>query len=695
MLMNDFSLFCNTAIGEKYLDALLKLDLATISESWSADTLDNFVWSHLIAAARYAKVDLIRILFTLLETRQSELDVDRLHGVLTTRESVRPPREEWEDMYGSEERFDDRATDENFNTFKKTALAWAVQNHDRYSVTEIVHYEKVCHPTDRYLGIRCLKRQLRGGDEILKWTIESFSNKYGYTVFQKWVKPFLCCVPMLISPFLFAFDLSADVQLSIAYYQKGFSQIIEAPTGFNATPQVINSTATTSASSDQYVPKAHHYQAAFAMNVVCILLPFLVIMWMCIRELASWSCTKKLPSFLATAIITIAAVPLTPFYFIYMVVTRVKSKFQHMGSEVKNEQRAELQKSEYLWGMARAAEAGLESSPQLILQLWLLSFHLCELSKEGVGSIGFYLDQAIDGALAFASAGRNEAGENQKNLAKILVSFITLSVTVSSSYKTLKRGSVRYGHLYFIYVSNFLQVLARCFSLFLYFTVVHDFVPAIVCPLAAHYLITLLIKLGLDPARHVRGSFRKLAQLVSIMSSSLVNVSIKPLKTDEDDKDETKQSEPHENGEGIPLQDKGQNGRNGDVAHVANGHVANVEAHEAESGVEIGNSEASSDSFVPQTAFFTVQFVENVCLCSFALGSGSANPVLFCMGGSKWAAILTTVVVVLSLFSWLGHWIYYGCWGHPWSDINGPSCFRNTGGCSRKQYRPCNVEEED
>ena len=65
--------------------------------------------------------------------------------------------------------------------------------------------------------------------------------------------------------------------------------------------------------------------------------------------------------------------------FIYDRFTALRNiwnKFKHTRAANKNQIRPELEESEYLWGILKVTEAGTESSLQLVLQLWLLSFTL-------------------------------------------------------------------------------------------------------------------------------------------------------------------------------------------------------------------------------------------------------------------------------------------------------------------------------
>ncbi len=81
--------------------------------------------------------------------------------------------------------FCDKAHDDE--TFTKTALEWAVENNDRLCTTEILHQEFECHKASKVAGLSCLRRQLTG-DELLMWTIETFTMFYEKTFAQRTVR---------------------------------------------------------------------------------------------------------------------------------------------------------------------------------------------------------------------------------------------------------------------------------------------------------------------------------------------------------------------------------------------------------------------------------------------------------------------------------------------------------------------------
>ena len=73
------------------------------------------------------------------------------------------------------------------------------------------------------------------------------------------------------------------------------------------------------------------------------------------------------------AVSVIIAIPCAPFYIFYASFKNIFYKFKHSTAAEKNVFRQQLEQSEYELGSVRAFEAGVESSGQLILQVWLLT----------------------------------------------------------------------------------------------------------------------------------------------------------------------------------------------------------------------------------------------------------------------------------------------------------------------------------
>lgn len=96
--------------SKNYFNALRRADFDELSRPWSEAEHEQFLCSHLIAATRDVRPDIVRLLFQQIE------DVSKLHRILL---------------------FCDKQHEDE--TFSKTALEWAVENNDRLCTTEILH----------------------------------------------------------------------------------------------------------------------------------------------------------------------------------------------------------------------------------------------------------------------------------------------------------------------------------------------------------------------------------------------------------------------------------------------------------------------------------------------------------------------------------------------------------------------------
>ena len=67
----------------------------------------------------------------------------------------------------------------------------------------------------------CLRQQLNG-DELLTWTIETFTMFYDKTWAQSFALPLLGLIPLFFSILTFVYDYYSDFQLSYEYYQNAY-----------------------------------------------------------------------------------------------------------------------------------------------------------------------------------------------------------------------------------------------------------------------------------------------------------------------------------------------------------------------------------------------------------------------------------------------------------------------------------------
>ena len=371
------------------------------------------------------------------------------------------------------------------------------------------------------------------------------------------------------------------------------------------------------------------YYTAFITNILCLTVPLVISyafgVWELLSIIDKYLMTiKELEVYLKVVIwlsVILIGIPFAPFFILYVAVRNVIFKYQHQSAVRKSKVRRQLQKSEYLWGILKTAEAGLESCGQLVLQAWLLSSHFKSLSEETFLEI---VDKTYNGVIFFLSFSIKDANEVEKSMAKLIMSLIALVFGVSSCYRTLKRGAVGIYNTMFIYVSLFLQIFARIFSIGLYFFTVRSFSPAMPTLLGVHLSLVTFFKLVFERTLHSRGMAARLVTAVNICASTIVYVRIVPIERQK--------------------------------------HVRKPIQFQQHS------------TCFSQSLFFILILIENLLLASWPLmytNEAGTNRAIECLGKDK---ILQYVgyIFAMCVGSWIFHIMYYTQMGHPWADINGP-----------------------
>ncbi len=199
------------------------------------------------------------------------------------------------------------------------------------------------------------------------------------------------------------------------------------------------------------------------------------------------------------------------------------------------------------------------------------------------------------------------------------------------------------------------QIFARMFSAGLFFFAVRNFMPTVPILLSIHFLMVFILKWSFERARHTHGMMALLVAVLNVFASSLVYVRIVPI---------------------------------GRVQfHIFFPYPAIsrfflfsdkpvVLARTAKQRrCQPSHNVTQHTTFFIQTLFFLLVMVENLILASWPLIRGGNNRALACLGEEK---IYEYVGIVFSLCvaSWISHILYYKYMGHPWTEINGPSCSR-------------------
>ena len=141
-------------------------------------------------------------------------------------------------------------------------------------------------------------RDRLAGDELLLWTVETFTMFYEKTWAQRFMIPIIGLGPLLLSIFTFIYDNYSDIELAIEYYIQALKS--PPPASINVTS---NYTVCTKAACDDLmspttsnllysdgtctdiVRTPSEYRTAFITNIICMCSAMLVSYVMCVREL--------------------------------------------------------------------------------------------------------------------------------------------------------------------------------------------------------------------------------------------------------------------------------------------------------------------------------------------------------------------------------------------------------------------------
>ena len=163
-----------------------------------------------------------------------------------------------------------------------TALENALENRDKFCITEILKQERKIHKKIRG-GLSCMRRQLRN-DKHLKPTIDQFTGLYERSTMQQIGAGILGILNLLPSYCLFVYDLYSDFYLTIDYYQKGTAISPIEVTNNSHSPVGCNGTGICS----DFTREPKEFYHAFVINLTCLIIPIIGYIIMCSRELYSY-----------------------------------------------------------------------------------------------------------------------------------------------------------------------------------------------------------------------------------------------------------------------------------------------------------------------------------------------------------------------------------------------------------------------
>ena len=359
------------------------------------------------------------------------------------------------------------------STFWKTPIEWSILNQDTSSITAILHFEKMYHSNSLEEGLHCLRSHVTN-ENLLKWTIEQFSELYEQEVTKRVGQKIIiigviAIIPRMTSHIFYVYDIYSDVDLTTDYYQmSGFVTNVANVSDEYSCNFAGNSTCC-------FEREPEEYSAAFVFNLVCIICPIFALIAMSSREIHNYmkASTDRRKIHQKQALVfrilgnricrwTLAILlsfPCSLLFLIYIAARNLKLTFKHSRSVIKSQFQKKLEESEYLWGNLITLEAGLESSGQLVLQVWLLSAVIHPLiMKEGFWGV---IQKGGSGILYYITFSHvpveDEITGIEKSLGKLIITTVSLVFSVAGCYKILKREAFDNVSMVFIYLSLLAQ----------------------------------------------------------------------------------------------------------------------------------------------------------------------------------------------------------------------------------------------
>ena len=401
-------------------------------------------------------------------------------------------------------------------TFHRTALAWANENDDPISVTDLLHLIKATHPSKEE-GLRCIKQQITN-DKLLFWITRTFSRFYPNSPGKMWSKAFIISFLTLgISYFGFIFDIYTDFQLTYDYsaaysdIENYTSEMMQCARVNRSDPGNVTQDQAQSCFSfnDQYPQQTYivAYWLTWSSMLVSLIAYVIGITFVFnMRNLTE----KKFPKPGANATIIGKALWTIRQIFLWIVIRmfwpffHLYRKLRYEGSEVKSSRRKKFIEFETIWIMVRTIEHGIEATVQLIIVLYLLVPYYDEIHDWDFQTT---VKKTSSGIFHFLTLGNYPACLIEKIVGKLFMNVIAQSISLTL-LKYLKYGMSLPDHLANmipVFASNTLQIIARLYAMRVFFVIAEDLLRtndnkglAIGIGFCLHFLAVLLIKITFE-----------------------------------------------------------------------------------------------------------------------------------------------------------------------------------------------------
>jgi hypothetical protein len=339
--------------------------------------------------------------------------------------------------------------------FSKTALTWAIENSDQYMVMGLLKLEHEFHDNENE-GLECLQDNLRN-HSLLPWIFETYRNFYPKT--HCWSSVMTVFVKLFLLTHLpFFVDIYSDITLAISYgkYSRENFSITQL---WSCDNIYINSSCYEKIALDH--PDSYHtdddnlmshgsaflqdiqdnFNIAFWLTIILLAFTFVFYIFYTVfvpssalltslidtkDEFSKTFCCRcplkiKLPVRHQKTFLIIIGKLLLPFVHSgwYLVYLSSPKSSQHQPS---------LDKITTIWNNIKVVENGVESSIQLLLQLWLLRPFLPIILSWDFTEL---VSRSATGLINFVTFEKYPACYIEKALFKILLTIILRSLGIS------------------------------------------------------------------------------------------------------------------------------------------------------------------------------------------------------------------------------------------------------------------------
>ena len=526
-------------------------------------------------------------------------------------------------------------------TFHTTALAWANENDDPISVSDLLHLIKATHPSKED-GLRCIKQQITN-DKLLFWITRTFSRFYPNSPGKMWSKAVIISfITLGISYFGFIFDIYTDFELTYDY-SAAYSDIDNYTSLIMECARVNESRAITIAEdkvkescfsfNDQYPQQT--YTVAYWMTLSSMFVSLLayIIGIAVVFDMKNLT-EKKFPepdentTLIGKIIWSVKQIVFWIIIRMFWPFFHLYRKLRYEASEVKSSRRKKFIEFETIWIMVRTIEHGIEATVQLIIVLYLLVPYYDEIHN---WSFQATVKKTSSGIFHFLTLGRYPACLIEKVVGKLFMNVIAQSISLTL-LKYLKYGMSLPDHLasmFPVFASNTLQIIARLYAMRVFFVTAEDLLGtdnkglAIGIGFLLHFLAVLFIKITFEIRKeNCQGGNQDIWWNVKFYMKFTINLLSSCLLY-------------------VQTNEYGTKPRD------------NIHQH---------------NTFLPQLMFQILILTEHLIVIVFPLGLVSND----CLDRETYINTLYIVPALWMISNLSLIWHYKDC--HTWSHLNGPSC---------------------